>query len=170
MKRKSVLTIIAILILIVGVTVALYPHILRWKYEKETKSRTEDFVQEVRSQNKSQGQEGDKTASWVDLDGLYQEMVNYNQTLYREGQSSLVDAWSYQQESFDLSKWGVKEPSIGYIDLPTMEVRLPIYLGATRKNMELGATHLSQTSMPIGGKNTNSVIAAHRGYYGAKMF
>jgi sortase A len=42
-------------------------------------------------------------------------------------------------------------------------MELPVYLGANDANMSKGAVHLTQTSYPIGGENTNSVIAAHRG-------
>ena len=47
---------------------------------------------------------------------------------------------------------------------------LSLYLGATYKHMADGAAHLSQTSLPIGGENTNCVIAGHRGYNGASYF
>lgn len=47
---------------------------------------------------------------------------------------------------------------------------MPIYLGATEQHMANGAAHLSQTSLPIGGENTNCVIAGHRGYNGASYF
>ena len=50
---------------------------------------------------------------------------------------------------------------------PNLE--LPVYLGASRENMAKGAALLGQTSMPLGGENTNTVLAAHRGYYGAEM-
>ena len=36
--------------------------------------------------------------------------------------------------------------------------------------MKKGAVHLTETSYPIGGENTNSVIAAHRGYGKAQLF
>ena len=56
------------------------------------------------------------------------------------------------------------------IEIPRMDVELPVYLGATRENMERGAVQLGQTSLPVGGVNTNCVIAAHRGYRGIPMF
>ena len=51
-----------------------------------------------------------------------------------------------------------------------MDIEVPIYLGATQENMKKGATHLSETSIPIGGINTNSVISAHRGMKTHPMF
>ncbi len=50
------------------------------------------------------------------------------------------------------------------------EVELPLYLGATRQHMAEGAAHMTQTSLPIGGDNTNCVIAGHRGWKGAEFF
>lgn len=46
----------------------------------------------------------------------------------------------------------------------------PIYLGANRENLNQGAAHLGQTSLPIGGENTHCVIAGHRSWSGAVMF
>ena len=42
----------------------------------------------------------------------------------------------------------------GYVTISRLKLELPIYLGATKKNLEKGAVHLSQTSIPIGGENT----------------
>ena len=50
------------------------------------------------------------------------------------------------------------------------QLEMPIYLGATNSHLAAGAAQLSQTSIPIGGNNTNSVIAGHRGYSGASYF
>ena len=97
-------------------------------------------------------------------------MQEYNQEIYKNRQSGLSDQLSYQTPSFDLTKWGLEDNVVGYITIPKMEVELPIYLGASEENMKHGAVHLSQTSLPIGGNNTNCVIAAHRGYRGAPFF
>lgn len=102
---------------------------------------------------------------------LYDEMVKYNQHLSNNGQH-IVDAWSYEQEPFDLSKFDINtdEPVIGYIEIPDMKIRLPLMLGASPENLEKGAAVLSETSMPIGGNNTNCVIAGHRGWSGSAYF
>lgn len=102
---------------------------------------------------------------------LYDTMEAYNLKLAEDGQQ-IVDAWSYEQEPFDLSSWPVlgDTPTIGYIDIPDMKVVLPLFLGASTDNLEKGAAVLSQTSMPIGGNNTNCVIAGHRGWEGSAYF
>ena len=51
-----------------------------------------------------------------------------------------------------------------------MDVKLPLYIGASKENLSKGAAVLGQTSLPVGGTNTNSVIAGHRGYQGIPYF
>lgn len=102
---------------------------------------------------------------------LYGEMEKYNKDLATNGQD-IVDAWSYEQQPLDLSSVDIDEdnPVIGYIEIPDMKIRLPLMLGASTKNLEKGAAVLSETSMPIGGKGTNCVIAGHRGWEGSAYF
>lgn len=102
---------------------------------------------------------------------LYDEMDKYNKNLAQNGQS-ISDAWSYEQQPMDLENLNIDSdnPIIGYIEIPDMKIRLPLMLGASSKNLEKGAAVLSQTSMPIGGENTNCVIAGHRGWEGSAYF
>ena len=51
-----------------------------------------------------------------------------------------------------------------------MNVELSILLGANTENMRELAVHLTETFYPVGGENTNCVIAAHRGYSRADRF
>lgn len=105
-----------------------------------------------------------------DYPGLLAEMERYNRMLYLTGQSGLQDAWSYEQAALDLTQWGLEDSAVGYITIPAMDLEMPIYLGASRAHMADGAAVLGQTSLPIGGKDTNCVIAGHRGYRGAPYF
>lgn len=97
------------------------------------------------------------------LDDLYKKLNEMNTKLYEDGQSDLNDIYSYTNPNINLSDYGFKENIIGFISIERMNIKLPIYLGASKENMKVGATHLTYSSFPIGGKNTNAVIAAHRG-------
>lgn len=101
---------------------------------------------------------------------LWKEMTAYNQTIYTQGQAGLSCEYAYQKPSFDLVDYGIPDEVFGVLTIPAMELEMPIYLGATESHMAFGAAHLSQTSLPIGGENTNCVLAGHRGYNGAKYF
>ncbi len=71
---------------------------------------------------------------------------------------------------FDLAEYGIEDGIVGILSIPKMDLELPIYLGATAEHLAGGAAQLSQTSMPIGGENTNCVLAGHQGWYGALFF
>ncbi len=170
-SRKVILT-ISILTLLTGIGIMVYPYAKQWLYDKSARADAADF-DDWRQSMLEEAEEDDSetdTESIAYLQDLYEAMQAYNLDLYENGQSGFNDAWSYQTPSFDLTEWGFTENIVGYITIEKMDIVLPIYLGASRDNLALGAVHLSQTSLPIGGENTNAVIAAHRGYAEAAMF
>ena len=66
--------------------------------------------------------------------------------------------------------YGIGDEIFGAIEIPPLGLSMPIYLGASEEHLAAGAAQLSQTSLPIGGSNTNCVIAGHRGWRGADYF
>lgn len=59
---------------------------------------------------------------------------------------------------------------MGYISIPKIDERIPIYHGTSSKVLEKGVGHLEGSSFPIGGKNTHAILSAHRGLPSAKLF
>ena len=59
---------------------------------------------------------------------------------------------------------------LGYIDIPKINVYLPIYEGTNDEVLLQGIGHLKNTSLPIGGKNTNSVLVGHTGITAKTFF
>ena len=101
---------------------------------------------------------------------LREAMEAYNLQLSQD-QSGLDSVDSYETPGLNLEDYGMEaDDAVGYVEIPAMDVTLPLYLGASRAHMNDGATVLGQTSMPIGGISTNCVIAAHRGWNGKAMF
>lgn len=101
---------------------------------------------------------------------LKEAMEEYNLQLSQD-QSGLDSVDSYEAPGLNLEGYGMEaDDAVGYVEIPAMDVTLPLYLGASRAHMNDGATVLGQTSMPIGGNSTNCVIAAHRGWNGKAMF
>ena len=103
-------------------------------------------------------------------EALWEEMLAYNRQIWKEKQSGLCDSWSYQQPAFTLGDYGLEDEVFGVISIPAIDLEMPLYLGATSSRLTKGAAQLSQTSLPIGGMNTNCVIAGHRGFNGAIYF
>lgn len=59
---------------------------------------------------------------------------------------------------------------MGYIEIPAIDVLLPIYHGVDEESLQIGAGHMPSTSLPIGGKGTHAAISAHTGMSTARMF
>ena len=103
-------------------------------------------------------------------ENLYLDIRDYNKWLYATRQESLDSREAYQAYRFDLTEYGLSNQVFGVIQIPKMELEMPLYLGASDENMSNGAAVLAQTSIPIGGENSNSVIAGHRSWNGFKYF
>lgn len=165
-KKKSSI-IIALLLCIAGLTVMLYPHICQYSNRIQARLVINGYEKRLKEHAAPREEVGDRDGEW---DWLYELIVAYNKELYENGQAGLVDVFSYQQVDFSLTHFGFDEEMIGYLTIPKMDIELPIYLGASKENLSKGATHLTQTSLPVGGVNTNAVFAAHRGMSTAAMF
>jgi sortase (surface protein transpeptidase) len=157
-KGKAAM-IVAGLLLAAGIALVCYPSASRAVYRTKARRMNEAFLEQTQTAYTPE--------EW---EALYQRMVQYNQTLYETGQGRLVDAFAYEQVDFSLKEYGFEQEMIGYLSIPRLEQELPIFLGAGSENLARGAGHLTQTSLPVGGENTNAVIAAHRGMATADMF
>lgn len=102
--------------------------------------------------------------------GLREAMQAYNEQIYEDRQAGLSDPWCYTASVIDLASYGLEGEAVGVLTIPAMDYEEPIYLGATDDHLNRGAAQLSISSMPIGGVNTNCVLAGHRGWNGALHF
>lgn len=165
------------LLIAVGICVFLYPTVNKMLTESKTQSAIDSFqglksqaVEQMTEPKDNNENNSNETEVTPDFQQLYSDMQEYNLEIFENGQKDLKDAWSYEQAGFDLLKYGIESGAVGELQIPKIDVDLPLYLGASEVNMANGAAQLGQTSMPIGGNNTNCVIAGHRGYAGAKYF
>lgn len=158
----------ALLIFLFGLLIFAYPMINKAIIDNNAEENLKTFkkLRVVYSEN----MENDNAKANEQLDDLYSDMQEYNERIYNEKQVNLRDAWDYEQAGFKLDNYGVYNGVIGEIRIPVMDCDLPLYMGATMANMAKGAAQLGETSMPIGGVNTNCVIAAHRGASGGEFF
>ncbi len=170
-----------VILFVAGLATFLYPQISGIVVDKQTVNRTEaviQWLQEARNEHVD-GDDVSLTESeepYYPIEApqhhltLWREARRYNATLWANKQSGLQDPWSYEEPSFTLGTYGLENEAFGIIRIPTIDVELPIYLGASYEHLTYGATHMSHTSLPIGGVNTNCVIAGHRGWKGGTFF
>ena len=168
---KSMTACMTILLFACGFSIFAYPYIHNYMVERDMQRQIHHFLEQVGTQPTEDNPElTDSPELPREYQALWDAMVSYNDAIWEEKQAGLCDPWAYQQPSFTLGEYGLEEEVFGVISIPALDLEMPLYLGATASHMADGAAHLSQTSLPIGGRNTNCVIAGHRGWNGADYF
>lgn len=178
MRWRNVWILLMLMVFIAGLGTLLYPFIQGAVVDRQIAMNAQAFLEGQEPQKQSQSEivpdSTEETEPEITVPDRYPElraaMLDYNSRIWEERQSGLCDPWSYEQPSFDLTEYGISNEVFGVISIPKLQLEMPIFLGATSKHMADGAAHLSQTSLPVGGNNTNCVIAGHRGYNGASYF
>lgn len=176
MKRRKTLGLLSAVLFLTGFLVCIYPWINKSYVNLKQKDTVESYLAYITPDEVSQ--ESIPAASqqipteFVPQKHieLWDEMQAYNEKIWNEKQAGLFDTWTYEKPSFQLTEYGFPDDVFGILTIPKMNLEMPLYLGATWEHMAEGSAQLSQTSIPIGGKNTNAVIAGHRGWYGAPYF
>ena len=108
-----------------------------------------------------------------ELDAYKQEAVEYNERLAGSG-AVLRDAFTQGDSSADPEYDGILDMEesgvMGAIEIPGINVYLPIYHGTSADVLNIGVGHLKGTSFPVGGESTHSVLTGHRGLPTAELF
>ena len=169
---RLVLIILFVGVFLAGLGIYLYPTIYGAVTDNRIESAAESFLDRMESSSGDPAMPSEtvpEETTPMPYAKLWNEMVAYNTQIWMDKQAGLCDPWSYEQPSFHLKDYGL-DGAFGVLFIPKLELSMPIYLGATHQHLADGAAHLSQTSLPIGGTNTNCVIAGHRGWNGASYF
>lgn len=154
--RKHASTIFLILILVVGLSLMLYPSFSNWWNEAHQSRAIAAYSQEVSKLDENR------------YDELWQQARKYNRSLVgRENAYLLDDSQKAEYERLlDVSGMGI----MGYIEIPSLKVSLPIYHGTEESVLQVAVGHLEWTSLPVGGESTHCVLSGHRGLPSAKLF
>ena len=147
---------LAVLLAVAGICVMLWPVVTGHTLQADTDAAVQSFLEERKPEQQ-----------YPELLAALQE---YNRQLYAEKQSSLIDLEACEEPAADLTAYGIEDEIIGVLEIPAMELTMPVYLGASDAHLAAGAAVLGNTSAPIGGDNTNCVIAGHCGWKGADYF
>lgn len=154
MRKTSLL--LAALLAVAGIYVMLWPVLTGHRLQADTDATVQSFLEERKPEQQ-----------YPELLAALQE---YNRQLYAEKQCNLTDLEACEEPAADLTTYGIEDEIIGVLEIPAMELTMPVYLGASDAHLAAGAAVLGNTSAPIGGNSTNCVIAGHRGWKGADYF
>ena len=174
-KRKLIILMLSLVLFLIGLVTFLFPYwngaLVDYSVQREATNFLIQVTQTLPTESTDSVDPNTPTeAQPIQHPELLADMIAYNESIYENGQEGLSSKFSYQQPSFILADYGLDSEVFGVLSIPKLEIEMPIYLGATYQHMNDGAAHLSQTSLPIGGNNTNCVIAGHRGWNGASFF
>ena len=154
--RKTSL-VLAVLLAAAGICVMLWPVFTGNRLQSSAATAVQEFL-------------ADRDEPEQQYPELMAALQEYNRQLYKEKQCNLTDLEACEEPAADLTTYGIEDEIIGVLEIPAMELIMPVYLGASDAHLAAGAAVLGNTSAPIGGDNTNSVIAGHRGWRGADYF
>ena len=155
MKNKLI-NIFLILALVAGLSLLLYPTISDYWNSLHASQAVASYDQAVKSMDEGK------------YDELLQRAGQYNRDLFLRG--SLFALTDEEREDYnsqlDIDGSGV----MGYIEIPTIKVSLPIYHGTSDDVLQVAVGHLEWSSLPVGGESTHCVLSGHRGLPSAKLF
>lgn len=158
MKKKtgSPITLLLILILLAGVSLLLYPTVSDYWNSFHQSRAIASYAEQVANIDDAQYEE------------LWDAARDYNQSLlHRPNDFILSDE---QQEIYksllDFGGNGI----MGYIEIPMIDVMLPIYHGTKESVLQIAVGHLDWTSLPVGGAGSHCVLSGHRGLPSARLF
>lgn len=128
-------------------------------YDYESANETEEFSDEV------------ATLAEKEIEERMEKARAYNTSLTPD--EELYDFYTEEQIEEGKKTYAhmleVKE-KIGVVNIPSISQKIPIYAGTSESVLQKGVGHLENTSLPIGGESTHSVITAHRGLPSKRLF
>lgn len=158
MKRKAnhITTIVLVLILLVGLPLLLYPSVSDYWNSFHSSRAISAYAEDVANLDEAQYEE------------MWSAARAYNRALAeRSTNFALSDAQKEEYEKLlDISGVGI----MGYLEIPELNMSLPIYHGTEESVLQIAAGHLEWSSLPVGGESSHCVISGHRGLPSAKLF
>lgn len=163
MKRKEQFLMIgcAVLAFLLALGITIYPPI------------STAYNQKHQSQIHTQYQQQIEAADDAEIRAMLEAATAYNEALVpgvQNGQSFTNDALQTASADYVNQLNPVDSGIMGYVEVPTLNVTLPIYHGTEDATLEIGAGHLLGSSLPVGGESSHSIITGHSGMASQKMF
>lgn len=147
-RLKRIYFSILILITLIALGFLLYPSFSNYINNKFAVSTISDYTEKI---NNVKDEE---------VDDLIKNINKYNYDLFNgTAENELPDCLNIHEGDV-----------LGYIEIPSINIKLPIYYGTSVDILKKGVGVLDGTSLPVGGENTHSVLSAHTGLANQKLF
>ncbi|MDG6880511.1 Sortase family protein [Clostridium perfringens] len=147
-RLKRIYFSILILITLIALGFLLYPSFSNYINNKFAVSTISYYTEKI---NNVKDEE---------VDNLIKNINKYNYDLFNGTAENQLPEYLNIHEGYIL----------GYIEIPSINIKLPIYYGTSVDILKKGVGVLEGTSLPVGGENTHSVLSAHTGLANQKLF
>lgn len=186
-RNKSIaMRVLAAVLILTALGIGMFPRVLQYRSARElasTSARSEKRVAgwpypqadeafaAAREYNKRLVKSGQPVIGEAKdpLAELYDDPQNAANNASADGSDDSGDSASAKDKEYQ-SLLDSGDGVMGAIRIPKISVNLPVYHGTSELTLASGAGHLYGSSLPVGGKNTHSVITGHRGLVEAAMF
>lgn len=161
MNRTRILNVATIVLLIAGVCLLFYPAINNIIFVYKQNQVISDYNTQIVNLDEQ------------DVRVMEEEAQKYNDSLASAYVEQSADAQSEQSVSLNLAYsqlLNVSDEQMGYIVIPKISLNQPVYHGTDDAVLERGIGHMENTSLPVGGANTHSVLTGHTGVPGMMLF
>lgn len=156
--RNKIPIFIAIFLFILSAIVLAFPTVSNALYQAENHSTITKYNSNVSSMSKAEKEK------YLTLARQYNESLTETVT-----DAFVASAYENIKPDYE-SVLNFNDGQICSVEIPKINVNLPVYHGTSEDVLTKGAAHSANTSFPIGGKNTHSVISAHTAYPGKVFF
>lgn len=158
--KKVLPTILIVLVFLAGIAVFLYPTLSNYLYEKNSSKAITEHSENLAKLSPAAIAE-EKEA-----------IKRYNKSL-SENAVVLTDPFdpdAYPITDGEYTELLAFDEVMASIEIPAIDVYLPIYHGTAEETLLIGVGHLENTSLPAGGTSTHAVLSAHCGLPSARLF
>ena len=154
--KNNLITMVLFGIMISGVALILYPSFSDWWNSFHQSIAVSNYISKISNLDSDE------------YDAMLKEAEAYNAQI---GETGIMWALSEQQmqeynKILNIGDIGI----MGYIDIPKIQVQLPIYHGTEEGILEVAVGHIAGTSLPVGGKSSHCIVSGHRGLPSARLF
>ena len=161
-KARKMLTIAcAILVFLFALGITLYPLISNWYNSRHQSEIHTQYLEVLRQVDNSEIILAERYAN--EYNAAISPGTQLSDAFSKE---ALLWASEDYEDLLNLAGDGI----MGYIEIPMIQVNLPIYHGTDSKTLDIGVGHLLGSSLPVGGKGTHTILTGHSGTATQKMF
>ena len=151
-KKRILLHVLFLVLFLIGIGAAAYPAFGNWYTEQKRSAVLTEYEKALAK------------IEDADLTDAFKQAEIYNDALF------IGETDEEERPDYGELLCTTEDSIMGYVEIPSIQIRLPIYHGCTENELSKGAGHLPSSSLPVGGKSTHAVLAAHSGRADSKMF